>query len=79
MNQKAREFKDAMKFWKRKARDAEQKLAVADFANDAASAVTTMPSGTPADDELRLKCVFARDWPGVGLHTLFSREGGLEV
>jgi hypothetical protein len=26
MNQKAREFKDAMKFWKRKALDAEQRL-----------------------------------------------------
>lgn len=45
MNQKAREFKDAMKFWKRKALDAEQQLAVAAAA----------PADVPVEDVHQLK------------------------
>ena len=47
MNQKTREFKDAMKFWKRKALDAEQQLAVA--------AMATLSEGVPVDEVHQLK------------------------
>lgn len=52
MNQKAREFQDAMRFWKRKALDAEQRLEKW-IANEGTAETSVEQRSATAEEELR--------------------------